>query len=181
MRVELWPSVAIESTRVEPDLRAEIKFVDRSSLVLIGEMKWEAAITDEQMQKERETVEGTDAYVFAIVKTRGTSSAENLGCNELRTWTDVHRSVCELSSSQPSPSVRNWATLVSEFLQLAEQLVFSGFGEIPIQGLPKVGQKAIFFVRNNVNGHLNRRFEFPAPESGLQTKDCVFYDRRSPT
>jgi hypothetical protein len=144
-------------------------------------MKWDSAITHEQTQKERQTVNGNDAYVFAIIKTRGTCTAEGLGCNELRTWTDVHRSVCELSSSQPSSSVRRWATLVSEFLQIAEQLVFSGFREMNIDELPKFDQSTIFFMENHVNGHLNRQFKFPVPQAALQEKDWIFYNGRART
>jgi hypothetical protein len=181
VHVEFWPSVMVEGARVEPDLRAEIRFADYSSLVLIDEMKWDSAITHEQTQKERKTVNGNDAYVFAVIKTRGTCTAEGLGCTELRTWTDVHRSVWELSSSQPSSSVRRWATLVSEFLQIAEQLVFSGFREMGIDELPKSDQSTIFFMLNHVNGHLNRQFKFPAPQAALQEKDWIFYNGRART
>jgi len=181
VHVEFWPSVMVEDARVEPDLRAEIRFADYSSLVLIGEMKWGSVITREQIHKERETVNGGDAYVFAIIKTRGTCTADGLGCNELRTWTDVHRSICDLSGSQPSSSVRRWATLVSEFLEIAEQLVFNGFREINIHELPKSDQSTIFFGQNNVNGHLNRQFKLPGPEAALEEKDWIFYNRRART
>jgi hypothetical protein len=178
MNVELWPSVPVGDTRVEPDLRVEVRFADHSSLSLIGEMKWDSAITTEQIRRERETVNGKEAYLFAIVKDRGVSTAEGLGCDELRTWTDVHRNVRELSSNHLP--VRNWAMLVSQFLQIAEQLVFGGFGEINIQELPNLDQSAIFFVRQNVNGHLKRHFEFPAPEAMLQNQKWVFYNKGSP-
>jgi hypothetical protein len=179
VKIELWPSIAVGDVRVEPDLRAEVQFMDGSPLVMIGEMKWESVITKEQILRETEAVKGKDAYIFAIVKSRRSSTAVELGCDELRTWTDVHRSVLELSSSHLP--VRNWATLVSQFLQIAEQLVFSGFGDINLAELPSLDQSVMFFSRQGSNGHFNRHFEFPAPDGIPEKRKWVFYDRRDQT
>ena len=174
VRVELWPSIAVGNTRIEPDLRAVLQFADGGSLVLLGEMKWESSIAAEQLRREKTCVDANSGYIFAIVKSRGAATAQGLGCNELRTWKEIHRSVRELSASHlPTSSVEDWAILVAGFLQIAEQLVFGGFDDIATSDLPSADQREAFFSRT----HLNKHFEFTPSEIALD-EGFAFYNRR---
>jgi hypothetical protein len=144
--IELWPAKLRDSRgrRVEPDLRAELQFSDGSSLIVIGEMKWESLITREQIQRETECAVQQDCYVFAIVKNKSDLTADKLGCSFLSSWKEVHsRLACHLGYDETSaPSI--WAALVSKFLNKAEQLVFTGFSADDL-ALAFADQKTIFF------------------------------------
>jgi hypothetical protein len=129
LKIDLWPSgwqaTSISSdrkTRVEPDLTAELQFTCDPPIFLVGEMKWGSPFTAGQIGRERESV-GENGYVFAVVKNRGTLTREGLGCDELRTWKEVHRSALDAGKyfAAGSPS-QSWGTLIAEFLELAEQL-----------------------------------------------------------
>jgi hypothetical protein len=180
VHIEFWPSggraVSNNSdkmTRVEPDLKAQLSFEEGRSLVLVGEMKWESPILTAQIRRERESVKGEDAYVFAIVKNKGTLTKKTLECDVLYSWKDVHRNIERIRFKKGSPS-RQWAMLVTDFLKLAEQLIFTGFNDVNFEGLSPPHGNAIFFFRQRPF----RAFKFAF--SGVPATDVahVFYQRR---
>jgi hypothetical protein len=149
--VSFWPlggraySIKLDKmTPVVPDLKVTLSFESDPPLVLVGEMKWDAPITNEQIKRERESVNGEDAYIFAIVKNKGKHTADKLKCDALYSWKDVHSNIDPGRFEAGSPS-RRWACLVTKFLHLAEQLIFSGFDIPNVACIPQVDKEVIFF------------------------------------
>jgi hypothetical protein len=162
---------------VEPDLKVQLTFKTGLPLVLVGEMKWESPITAAQIRRERESVEGEGVegkrvYIFAIVKNRGTRTAECLKCNKLYSWKEVHEKIQPDRFKEESPS-RRWATLVSDFLKLAEQLIFSGFNleDLNLEGLPALDEEVIFFAHQRPF----HRFEWTFPDLPPIDAHNIFY------
>jgi hypothetical protein len=114
-------------------------------------------------------------YIFAIVKNKGTRTASDLRCNELRSWTEVHRSVrAAVNLLTKGSAAQEWSAMVAEFLALAEQLVFTGFGGAQIEKLPAPDLRTVFYtiaVRN-------RTFAFEAIGVPPIRPNFVFYQRR---
>ena len=169
LKLELWPSVPMKNNWVQPELKANIKFTDGTSLTLIGEMKWESFLSSEQIQKYERIK--WDAFVFAIVKNPGFVDA-GLKC-EVYTWKQVHGRVENLiRDTRVSEQVRQWAELAANFLKIAEQLVFSGFNSFK----PIIFDHPTFFF-SQVRQF--RRFDWPS--SAIQARSAtstMFYDRR---
>jgi hypothetical protein len=158
--ISFWPSGrraasnnSDKMTSVVPDLEIRLAFTSGPSLLLVGEMKWESRLTSDQIKREREGAKKENPYIFVIVKNKGSHEKETLKCDALYSWKEINSNICYSnirhdSIKYNSPSYR-WAALVTEFLKLAEQLVFSGFSfdHDLINRLPTIDKNAVFFNR----------------------------------
>ena len=162
--IDLWPQgmkARINSgeidTRCEPDVVAEFQFHSGRPLLLVGEMKWapvaRALLQAEVSRQAEATRKGSkskiarDVFHFTIVKHPPTFTKVQIGSDSLQTWKAVHSSLRNLDNvSAKSSAVAQWADLVSQFLEAAEQLIFEGF-DFETAGLPMVESPFVFFRR----------------------------------
>ncbi|TDT92509.1 hypothetical protein DFO45_3266 [Azorhizobium sp. AG788] len=133
-KVELWPQMlksGPEMKRCEPDVVLTFTFDEGPELVIIGEMKWDWAISREALVEET-TRQGkifkrsAKREVLQFVITKSHVKGLIPAFAQL-TWNDVSGSANSLSGARTSYAVSSWGKLVHDFLRRAGQLDFHGF------------------------------------------------------
>ena len=160
--IHLWPRYGERTQWCEPDLVAKFDFDIFKPLVLVGEMKWDSQITAAQIEKERyaaaQKYPDARVIVFAVTKNplKGKHATE-LGCTITpMTWTDVHRQLTRfVERGGSNGATLLWASLVSKFLNEAEQCIFTGFElksddnlEFNFDSLPPANRASVFFEKS---------------------------------
>lgn len=141
-QIHLWPAGLQAPTwagdgvsRCEPDLVALFTFKTGPDLVLIGEMKWDWYMAPADLRREidREIAAVGARWPgvqlpFVLSKYPYRDGLKGVEC---LTWVDAANRLIPLERSGQETSPARWASLVREFLEIADIAGFGGFPSGP--------------------------------------------------
>lgn len=147
IEIDLWPrGLRDGKARVEPDVVLRVGHPDDRRVVVV-EVKWHAALSDAQLDKQKQAVtthyDRVDAML--LLGMAALPAGFEPGCRaDARTWQDVTRALTQYPDTGHTIAER-WKTLVAGFLSQTEfGQVFTGFNRIDLIPVDQIGSSFHF-------------------------------------